>query len=223
MTTQAEGLHRFGRLVPHLAAHVPQLRLRPGEVLVRDHTTQVPPSDRYREESPNGHVPLSLPSIPASTASGVVEAVADDVQDFAPGDPVAPPLAKSTGAGPVAITNGRHPRDASAGQVASTSGEYSNSEVKAGITAAVQDISSRRAIIEQAKGMLMLLHDIEDQAAFDLLRWRSQAANVKLRDLAVEVVKEFRRLGSGTLAPKIDYDKALMNAHITISTMKPGR
>ena len=47
-----------------------------------------------------------------------------------------------------------------------------------------------RAEIEQAKGVLMSTYRIDADAAFDLLRQRSQTTNRKLRDVAVDVVNE---------------------------------
>jgi PAS domain S-box-containing protein len=41
-----------------------------------------------------------------------------------------------------------------------------------------------RAIIEQAKGMLMVLYVIEEDAAFSILRWRSQQLNIKVSTIA---------------------------------------
>jgi transcriptional regulator with GAF, ATPase, and Fis domain len=45
-----------------------------------------------------------------------------------------------------------------------------------------------RAVIDQAKGVLMALQHVDADAAFDLLVARSQRDNVKLRDLAGRVV-----------------------------------
>ncbi|MEU9397438.1 NADP-dependent oxidoreductase [Streptomyces sp. NPDC048324] len=65
----------------------------PGEVLVRVHAAGVNPPDWYLRggltEMPGerGSV-VSLPVIPGTDVSGVVEAVAPDVEDFAPGDEV---------------------------------------------------------------------------------------------------------------------------------------
>ncbi|MDT5094354.1 MAG: hypothetical protein QOH60_3717 [Mycobacterium sp.] len=68
------------------------------------------------------------------------------------------------------------------------------------VTAAVTRISARRAGIEQTKGMLMLIYGIDDTAAFDLLKWRSQETNVKLRALAEQIGADFLALsGSETL------------------------
>ncbi len=52
-----------------------------------------------------------------------------------------------------------------------------------------QAIASR-AVIEQAKGVLMGRHQIAETAAFEALRTQSQRTNVKLRELAAEIVRQ---------------------------------
>ena len=52
------------------------------------------------------------------------------------------------------------------------------------ITDAGAEIAEHRAVIEQVKGILMMVYRIDADAAFDLLKWRSQEANIKLRVLA---------------------------------------
>jgi ANTAR domain/PAS fold len=52
------------------------------------------------------------------------------------------------------------------------------------ITAQLAIIAENRAIIEQAKGVLMATYGIEANRAFEILTWRSQETNVKLRELA---------------------------------------
>ena len=47
-----------------------------------------------------------------------------------------------------------------------------------------------RAVIEQAKGVLMSTHLVDADAAFGMLRQRSQVSNRKLRDVAADVVDE---------------------------------
>jgi AmiR/NasT family two-component response regulator len=44
-------------------------------------------------------------------------------------------------------------------------------------------------VIEQAKGMLVLVYSLGAVTAFDLLRRRSQETNVKLRRLARQIVR----------------------------------
>jgi hypothetical protein len=50
--------------------------------------------------------------------------------------------------------------------------------------------------IGKAVGMLMLLHDMTEEQAFDLLRSHSQALNVKLADVAREVIEKRGELPS---------------------------
>jgi hypothetical protein len=80
------------------------------------------------------------------------------------------------------------------------------------VTARLAEVTESRAAIEQTKGMLMLVYGISDDAAFNLLRWLSQEANVKLRPLAEQVGADFREAG---LAPnsQSDFDHLLLTAH----------
>jgi GAF domain-containing protein len=50
-----------------------------------------------------------------------------------------------------------------------------------------------RAVIEQAKGVLMAQRGVDDQQAFDILRDASQRYNRKLRDIAAGIVESTRR------------------------------
>lgn len=53
------------------------------------------------------------------------------------------------------------------------------------------DLFAARASIEQAKGALMLVYGLSADQAFELLQWRSQKTNTKLRALAAQIVAEF--------------------------------
>ncbi|MFD1050844.1 ANTAR domain-containing response regulator, partial [Kibdelosporangium lantanae] len=53
----------------------------------------------------------------------------------------------------------------------------------------LQTAMRSRAVIEQAKGMLMAIHQIDDDQAMRRLVTRSQETNTKLRDVAVEFVR----------------------------------
>lgn len=55
---------------------------------------------------------------------------------------------------------------------------------------------ARRAMIEQAKGILMATHAIDDRQAFDLLRNHSQQTGTRLIDLAEAVVQSHRLLAA---------------------------
>lgn len=75
------------------------------------------------------------------------------------------------------------------------------------------EIAENRAVIEQAKGMLMVVYGIDAEAAFDLLRWRSQDANVKLRLIAEQVVEDFVALAQQEQNPtRAAFDNLLLTA-----------
>jgi PAS domain S-box-containing protein len=92
------------------------------------------------------------------------------------------------------------------------------------LSAAVTMIAEQRAGIEQAKGMLMLIYGMDDAAAFELLKWRSQETNVKLRLLAQQVAADFVALsGSERLPPRSAYDNLILTAHLRINPdIEPG-
>jgi PAS domain S-box-containing protein len=81
------------------------------------------------------------------------------------------------------------------------------------MTADLAAIADRRSAIEQAKGMLMMVYNIDDDVAFDLLRRRSQQANVKLVRLAEQIVRDFRAAQHNGASPPADYDRLFMSAH----------
>ncbi len=55
--------------------------------------------------------------------------------------------------------------------------------------------------IGKAVGMLMMLHEMTEQQAFDLLRRHSQSLNIKLADVAREVIEKRGQLPSGDAEP----------------------
>lgn len=82
------------------------------------------------------------------------------------------------------------------------------------VTKAVAEIAENRSGIDQAKGMLMVVYRIDADAAFDLLKWRSQVSNVKLRVIAERIVEDFLGLAySDVLPPRSSYDQLLLTAH----------
>jgi PAS domain S-box-containing protein len=83
------------------------------------------------------------------------------------------------------------------------------------VTAKLAEITQQRASIEQAKGMLMLIYDISDDAAFNLLKWLSQEANVKLRLLARQICEDFRGAGL-TFTSQSDFDQLLLTARLRV-------
>lgn len=59
----------------------------------------------------------------------------------------------------------------------------------------------------------MLVYGISDGHAFELLRWRSQEANVKLRHFAQQLVAEFIAASCDDHRLSGQYDHILLTAH----------
>ncbi|WP_338131816.1 ANTAR domain-containing protein [Rhodococcus qingshengii] len=79
--------------------------------------------------------------------------------------------------------------------------------VRESVDELVAEISSSRADIEQAKGMLMLAYGISADRAFDILVWCSQQSNAKVRGVAesfLERVRDQFQLPNG-LRSQIDH------------------
>ncbi len=87
------------------------------------------------------------------------------------------------------------------------------------LTAEVEKITKTRAAIEQAKGMLMAIYGIDAASAFELLKWRSQDSNVKLRPLAEQIVADFSAVAHDEALPERSvYDNLLLTAQDRIHT-----
>jgi hypothetical protein len=91
------------------------------------------------------------------------------------------------------------------------------------VSAAVAEIAENRAAIEQVKGMLMLVYRVDADTAFELLKWRSQETNVKLRILAEQLLADFAVLTYGeTMPPRATFDHLLLTAHHRVDAAGPG-
>lgn len=83
---------------------------------------------------------------------------------------------------------------------------------------AVREISERRSVIDQAKGMLMFVFGISAEDAFDLLVLQSQQHNVKLRLLAEQIVGDLVELSRTTpTLDRLDCHGVLVTAHQRIA------
>src|SRR5882757_1140018 len=92
-TMRAIRVHEHGGPEVLRADEIPIPDLKPGEVLVRVHAVGVNPPDWYLRDGmtivpPEVRPKIGLPVIPGTDVSGVVEAVAADVDGFSAGDEV---------------------------------------------------------------------------------------------------------------------------------------
>ncbi|RDI55867.1 PAS and ANTAR domain-containing protein [Nocardia mexicana] len=81
------------------------------------------------------------------------------------------------------------------------------------LSGALPELYEARAVIEQAKGALMLVYGISAEQAFRVLTWRSQETNVKLRALAQELTRQMVGLGGGPAEVRTRFDHLLLTVH----------
>lgn len=99
------------------------------------------------------------------------------------------------------------------GTVIGTAGLYVDvtDVLQADVSAAVSEVSQSRAVIEQAKGVLMVAYGISAERAFDILVWRSQETNVKVRDLAERFLAAFTGRLPGDVLSELDHTLLTVN------------
>ena len=102
------------------------------------------------------------------------------------------------------------------GRVVATRGFYIditesfNADLQQSISDELQVIASHREVIDQAKGMLMLIYQLNADAAFAVLKWRSQELNVKLFTVAEKLVAELPDLLKAQPATRAAIDHYLL-------------
>ena len=88
--------------------------------------------------------------------------------------------------------------------------EAFHADLQQGVGDELQVIVAHREVIEQAKGMLMAVYAVSAEAAFSILKWRSQELNVKLHDVAAKLVADLPSLLQSILAARTPVDHYLM-------------
>ncbi|MEV6362499.1 PAS and ANTAR domain-containing protein [Nocardia asteroides] len=94
--------------------------------------------------------------------------------------------------------------------VAATAAGEAVDEAFAGVVAA-------RAVTEQAKGVLMRMYGIDAEQAFKVLVWRSQEANIKLRDVAAQVIADLKLVPPPPPETISAFDHLLLTNHERIN------
>jgi hypothetical protein len=87
------------------------------------------------------------------------------------------------------------------------------------IDEALPDLVEARAVIEQAKGVLMAVYRVSADQAFGVLRWRSQETNSKLRELATQLVAEIPALPAPAADAQSAFDHLLLTVHQRIAAV----
>ncbi|GAA5079063.1 PAS and ANTAR domain-containing protein [Nocardia iowensis] len=105
------------------------------------------------------------------------------------------------------------------GQVAGTAGYYIDvtdtleHHRQEALDDALPELWASRAVIEQAKGAVMLVYGVSAEQAFRVLSWRSQETNIKLRALASRLVADLDALTDSTVGLRTKFDHLLLTAH----------
>jgi PAS domain S-box-containing protein len=102
------------------------------------------------------------------------------------------------------------------GTVVGTQGFYvdlSDMGDRTSVDAAIADFTTHRTLIEQAKGILMMTYSISADRAFDILVWRSQETNTKLRTLVAQVIADFTTQLKVPAHVREGADHLLLTAH----------
>jgi PAS domain S-box-containing protein len=92
------------------------------------------------------------------------------------------------------------------GTLIGTSGFYVDvtDSLQTEISNVLSAVADARAKIEQAKGVLMAAYGISAERAFDILVWRSQETNLKLRDLASRFLGALASKASAETQSEVD-------------------
>ena len=108
------------------------------------------------------------------------------------------------------------------GQVVGTTGFYVDvtdefdADIRQTLDEVVATIARNRAAINQAIGILMLGYGVSADKAFEMLTWRSQQTNVKVREIAARFVSDVT--AASPLSPQLrdQIDGILLSAHESV-------
>ena len=88
-------------------------------------------------------------------------------------------------------------------------------DLQQSISEGIEVILAHREIIDLAKGMLMAIYRINAEAAFGVLRWRSQELNVKLFTIAEKLVADLPEILDTSPSATTPVDHYLMELDFT--------
>ena len=101
--------------------------------------------------------------------------------------------------------------------------DLSDVDEDATVEDAIADFTEHRARIEQAKGVLMMMYGVSAERAFDILVWRSQETNTKLRKLASQIIDDFTVELQVPAGIRERADHLLLTSHQRMHTPVPQR
>ncbi len=84
------------------------------------------------------------------------------------------------------------------------------------------DVIDARAVIEQAKGVVMFVYGVTADQAFRVLRWRSQETNIKIRALAEQLVADIVTMNGALVQQRTRFDHLLLTLHRRVPPAEPA-
>ncbi|MBD0863614.1 PAS and ANTAR domain-containing protein [Gordonia sp. zg691] len=90
---------------------------------------------------------------------------------------------------------------------------FDEEAVKDRVDEHVARFREHQGVIEQAKGMISLAYGVSADRAFEVMRWRSQTANVKVNELARSIVSGVHTHIVLPDPVRQSFDHLLLNAH----------
>lgn len=90
---------------------------------------------------------------------------------------------------------------------------YDEEAVKDQVDEHVARFRENQGVIEQAKGMISMAYGVSPERAFEVMRWRSQTANVKVNELAKNIVSRVHKYVVLPDPARCSFDHLLLNAH----------
>lgn len=90
---------------------------------------------------------------------------------------------------------------------------YDDDAVKDRVDEHVARFRENQGVIEQAKGMISMAYGVSAERAFEVMRWRSQTANVKVNELARNIVDGVHSYIVLPDPVRQSFDHLLLNAH----------
>ncbi len=91
------------------------------------------------------------------------------------------------------------------------------SEVRSSLSDVLPEYAASREVIDRAKGVIMFVYGISGQRAFEILKWRSQETNTKVRSIAAQLLADVEA-GQSVVPPETReaFDHILLTTHLRI-------
>lgn len=99
--------------------------------------------------------------------------------------------------------------------------DYTDASVQASVDNHIRAFREHSAVIEQAKGMIMIVYGVSAERAFEVLSWRSQTGNTKLSAVCADIVAASTALRLGDDVRQ-EFDQLILTAGTPVRHDQPA-